>query len=652
MATRIPPEILHTIFKELENHHLSKYILVSKYWCSNILPILWSNPLEKMYWQYHYRIIEVYISCLNKESKQILREHNIIHEATKESFSATYDYTQYLREVEFNGLYEACGNWLHLISDNDLNPSYNNNEEEEEDDDDENHDDGEDFATRLFNKCFHYARFSESRLSDSIKKSKKDNIYDKQLQSRIIFKEVLKLFVENRLIRYKLIIQSGFYSFNHLSVIPEIIPNGSHLDFMRINSNNQHSVLESLSPTFTSIDKLTIKCDDDDDGLASYLINGLPTINFLKIHMTNKDMPKLSNSINEVLIKNKDSLIHLWLKQGDAKNMKPSFWTEDTLIPFISSSPTNSLNRLTEFSLSIDASVNLIHLSTIIQNTCGLLEYLFLKWEIEQDSQNSCLLFQSILENCQKLSGIFITTSIDTIKFIPRFLMECSKLKYLGVDCLRKDNLDLTDWLPKIGMAIRNRNNNDSLTQIELLGFYFKFISSVKSFNEFLDDCSSNNGDKCEKDDLLELYFHNAIDWMNEEKIILLRQYANSDKIQCSLSEIDEIVLYNIENNILTKGRINYYKYCHQKSKLQPQQSRAQPPDSWIRWIHNQIEFGRTPLCTFLFHPTGWAKDVSAPPTLLIPRCGFISRPLAPIRKVKLNTFAIDGEEMLSMEIV
>ncbi|CAG8730573.1 11122_t:CDS:2 [Rhizophagus irregularis] len=507
MATRIPPEILHTIFKELENHHLSKYILVSKYWCSNILPILWSNPLEKMYWQYHYRIIEVYISCLNKESKQILREHNIIHEATKESFSATYDYTQYLREVEFNGLYEACGN------------------------------------------C-------ESRLSDSIKKSKKDNIYDKQLQSRIIFKEVLKLFVENRLIRYKLIIQSGFYSFNHLSVIPEIIPNGSHLDFMRINSNNQHSVLESLT---------------------SYLINGLPTINFLKIHMTNKDMPKLSNSINEVLIKNKDSLIHLWLKQGgncfnldifkqcknlktlritdshlsDAKNMKPSFWTEDTLIPFISSSPTNSLNRLTEFSLSIDASVNLIHLSTIIQNTCGLLEYLFLKWEIEQDSQNSCLLFQSILENCQKLSGIFITTSIDTIKFIPRFLMECSKLKYLGVDCLRKDNLDLTDWLPKIGMAIRNRNNNDSLTQIELLGFYFKFISSVKSFNEFLDDCSSNNGDKCEKDDLLELYFHNAIDWMNEEKIILLRQYANSDKIQCSLSEIDEIVLYNIENNIL-----------------------------------------------------------------------------------------------------
>lgn len=576
MSTRIPPEILHTIFKELENHHLSKYILVCKYWCSNILPILWSNPLEKMYWQYHYQIIEVYISCLNKESKQILREHNIIHEATKEGFSSTHDYTQYLREVEFIGFYEACGNWLHLISDNDSNSSYNNNEEED-DDDDENHDDGEDFATRLFNKCFHYARFSESRLSDSIKKSKKDNIYDKQLQSRIIFKELLKLFVENRLIRYKLIIQSGFYTFNHLSVIPEIIPNGSHLDLMRINSNNQHSVLESLSSTFTSIDKFTIKCDDDDDGLASYLINGLPTINFLKIHMTNKEMPKLSNSINEVLIKNKDSLIHLWLKQGgncfnldifkqcknlktlritdshlsDAKNMKPSFWTEDTLIPFISSSPTNSLNRLTEFSLSIDASVNLIHLSTIIQNSCGLLEYLFLKWEIEQDSQNSCLLFQSILENCQRLSGIFITTSIDTIKFIPRFLMKCSKLKYLGVDCLKKDILDLTDWLPKIGMAIRNRNNNDSLTQIELLGFYFKFISSVKSFNEFLDDCSSNNGDKREKDDLLELYFHNAIDWMNEEKIILLRQYANSDKIQCTLSEIDEIVLYNIESNVL-----------------------------------------------------------------------------------------------------
>ncbi|GES77817.1 hypothetical protein GLOIN_2v137259 [Rhizophagus clarus] len=550
MVTKIPPEILHTIFKELENHHLSKYILVCKYWCSNILPILWSNPLEKMYWQYHYQIIQVYISCLNKESKRILREHNIIHEVTNENFEATYDYTQYLREIEFNGLYEACGNWLYHISYNDSDSLYNN-EDDDEDDGDDDHDDGEDFATRLFNRYFHYARFSESRLSDSTKKSKKD---DTQLQNRIIFKELLKLLVENHLTRYKLIIPSGFYTFNHLSVISEIIPDGSHLDLLRINSNNQHSVLEGLSSTFTSIDQLTIKCDDDDEGLASYLRNGLPTINFLKIHLTNNDMPKLSNSINEVLIKNKDNLIHLWLKQGDAKNMKPSFWTEDVLIPFITSSPTNSLSRLTEFSLSIDASVNLVHLSTIIQNTCGLLEYLFLKWEIEQDSQNSCLLFQSILENCQRLSGIFITTSIDTIKFIPKFLMECSKLKYLGVDCLRKDILDLTDWFPQIGMAIRNRNNNDLLTQIELLGFYFKFVSSVKSFHEFLDGCSAYNGDKSDKkskDDLLELYFHNAIDWMNEEKIVLLRQYANSDKIQCSLSEIDEITLYNIDDNIL-----------------------------------------------------------------------------------------------------
>ncbi|RIA98246.1 hypothetical protein C1645_731796 [Glomus cerebriforme] len=566
MATRIPPEILHTIFKELENQHLSKYLLVCKYWCSNILPILWSNPLEIMYWHYHYRVIQVYISCLSKESKRILREYDIIHEVTDESYKVTYDYTEYLREVEFNGLYEACGNWLYHIND-----SINNINTGEGDD----YDDGEDFATRLFNKCFNYARFGESGLLyNSIRRPKKDILHDKQLQNRIIFKELLKLFVENHSIRFKLIIPNGFYTFNHLSVIPEVIPNGSHLDLMRINSNIHHSILETLSSTFKSIEKLTIKCDDDDEGLASYLSNGLPTINFLKIHLTNKDMPKLSNSINEILIKNKDNLIHLWLKQGgscfnldmfkqcknlktlritdshlsDAKNMKPSFWTEDTLLPFISSSPINSLNRLTEFSLSIDASINLLHLSIIIQNTCGLLEYLFLKWEIEQDPQNSCLLFQSIFDNCQRLCGIFITISIETIKFIPKFLIECPKLKYLGIDCLKKDILDLTDWLPKIGTAIYNRNNNHFLTQIELLGFYFKFISSIKSFNEFLDDCSNNDDDK-RKDDLLELYFHNAIDWMNEENIILLRKYANSDKIQYSLSEIDESWLYSIDSH-------------------------------------------------------------------------------------------------------
>src|SRR3954454_8145309 len=99
MATSIPPEILQTVFKELENQHLSKYLLVCKYWCSNILPILWNNPFELVYWYYHYQVIEVYISCLSKESKRILRDHNIIHEVTKDSCGSMYNYTGYLKEV-------------------------------------------------------------------------------------------------------------------------------------------------------------------------------------------------------------------------------------------------------------------------------------------------------------------------------------------------------------------------------------------------------------------------------------------------------------------------------------------------------------------------------------------------------------------------
>src|ERR1043166_3002461 len=147
MATNVPSEILQTIFKELENQHLSKCLLVCGYWCSNILPILWSNPLEI----YRYQVIEIYISCLSKKSKRILREYNIIHEATKDNCKTTYNYTGYLKEVEFNELYEACWNWLYRIGANNPNPSIIEDVDEDY------------FATRLFNRYFHYAKFGESR---------------------------------------------------------------------------------------------------------------------------------------------------------------------------------------------------------------------------------------------------------------------------------------------------------------------------------------------------------------------------------------------------------------------------------------------------------------------------------------------------------
>ncbi|GET00975.1 hypothetical protein GLOIN_2v137259 [Rhizophagus clarus] len=125
---QLPPEILQNIFKEVGNYtDLFNCLLVNRYWCKNIFPILWENPLEKTFGKtYRNRnlrvidIIEIYISCLSQQSKSIIRQNglekvNILKENNNNNKPLLCNYITYLKGIEFTTLFTAIANWIRKV---------------------------------------------------------------------------------------------------------------------------------------------------------------------------------------------------------------------------------------------------------------------------------------------------------------------------------------------------------------------------------------------------------------------------------------------------------------------------------------------------------------------------------------------------------
>ncbi|CAG8521957.1 6503_t:CDS:1 [Funneliformis caledonium] len=512
---KFPPEILQNIFKQV-SHFTDLYncLLVNRYWCTNVLPTLWENPLEKIFWSRNFKIIEIYISCLSPQSKLILQQNGLervqlLKKGDKDV--PLFNYIMYLRGIDFTILYTATANWIFKII-------------------------IEQRRQQLERKLVE----EDSTIEDI------SNLSNTQL---IIFQELIKMIVKKSSVqRYKLTIPEGLGSYTYLDCLNEIIPERSHLELLKLTTSNYHLFFSKFKNIFCTIDKLIIKCKEDDDNLSDFL-NSLPRIHFLKIRLIDQPMPSLTNALRNLLKANDDKLTYLWIKQGgsipldvfsgcknlvnlritdshlpDARNTTKSFWSLNTLLPF-SNGP--AYNHLVEFSLSIDARINLHQLSKIISKTNGSLQYLCLKWEIEQDPEHSQLLFENILKSCPNLIDIFISISPHTIKYLIDFLENLKHLEILEIDSLVK-NIDLNDWLPNIGSKVTAR--------LSLLGFYCKFICNLDEFYQFLDNIPSIPlfGDQWFSVGL-ELYFHDANAWIGRDKIDLLKIYAKIGKIHSNV---------------------------------------------------------------------------------------------------------------------
>lgn len=521
---QFPPEILQNIFKEVGNYtDLFNCLLVNRYWCTNILPILWENPLEKTFGKtYRNRnlrainIIEIYISCLSQQSKSIIRQNGLENvDILKENNNTLLcNYIIYLKGIEFTTLFTAVANWIRKViieQEQDLQQQQQQNQQQ------------------LVNFLKKYQHVSNTQL--------------------IVYQELIKMIVKKSSVkRYKLTIPEGIGSFSYLDCLNEILPDRSHLELLKLTTNNFHSFFNKFKNLFYIINKLMIKCKDDDENLSNYL-NTLPKIHFLKIRLNDQQMPNLTNALKNLLEFNYEDLTYLWIKQGGTiplnifskcknllnlritdshiPNTTKSFWSLNTLQPF-SNGP--AYTQLVEFSLCIDTKINLYYLSNIILKTNGSIKYLCLKWEIEQDPEHAQLLFEIILSSCPNLIDIFISVSPHTVNYLINFLENFKYLEILEIDSL-VNNLELNIWLPKIAKKLT--------TKLSLLGFYCKFSCNLKEFKTFLDyiptlpydlnDLSSAVG--------LELYFHNANEWLGQDKIDLLREYASIGKFHTNVCD-------------------------------------------------------------------------------------------------------------------
>ncbi|GBB92405.1 hypothetical protein RclHR1_00200038 [Rhizophagus clarus] len=103
----LPPEIMQQILKYVqETSSLHSSLLVNRYWCQNVVPLLWNNPFKQLPKRNSHRLIRTYLLCLNKEEnflldfnlKPYLNVMNLIPRRT------LFEYPFFLNEISFKDL--------------------------------------------------------------------------------------------------------------------------------------------------------------------------------------------------------------------------------------------------------------------------------------------------------------------------------------------------------------------------------------------------------------------------------------------------------------------------------------------------------------------------------------------------------------------
>src|ERR1700722_6069439 len=73
-APYLPTECMLEIFKHVQAQDSGLYpcLLVNRYWCKNIIPLLWSHPFKGLSSENRYKLIHTYLACLDREEYKSL----------------------------------------------------------------------------------------------------------------------------------------------------------------------------------------------------------------------------------------------------------------------------------------------------------------------------------------------------------------------------------------------------------------------------------------------------------------------------------------------------------------------------------------------------------------------------------------------------
>ncbi|CAG8567432.1 11220_t:CDS:2 [Ambispora leptoticha] len=109
----LPPEILRQIVTIFEDDYKTLYscLLVNRYWCCNVVPILWRKMPDNFpriaTSSWAYKFIQAYINCLSTDTRAQLG----LTESDQQKESSVLLYPTYLKVLDFQRLSDAIVSW-------------------------------------------------------------------------------------------------------------------------------------------------------------------------------------------------------------------------------------------------------------------------------------------------------------------------------------------------------------------------------------------------------------------------------------------------------------------------------------------------------------------------------------------------------------
>src|ERR1043166_120452 len=108
-----PVECINEIFKYFENDKTSLHscLLVNRFWCRTIVPILWSRSfsLTRNSTNSSLCLMEVYLSFLNEEERQLRNYHPELYPTPKQTL---FNYPSFLKEFYYETIFFLVKFWV------------------------------------------------------------------------------------------------------------------------------------------------------------------------------------------------------------------------------------------------------------------------------------------------------------------------------------------------------------------------------------------------------------------------------------------------------------------------------------------------------------------------------------------------------------
>ncbi|CAI2191632.1 8914_t:CDS:1 [Funneliformis geosporum] len=115
---RLPTECMQEIFKNIkaQGSRLYPCLLVNRYWCKNVVHLLWSHPfVEDLLPVNRCKLIHTYLACLDRQENlglnSLLRHYNIEIPETRQPI---FNYAMWLEEFSYKQLEMAVHSTIHI----------------------------------------------------------------------------------------------------------------------------------------------------------------------------------------------------------------------------------------------------------------------------------------------------------------------------------------------------------------------------------------------------------------------------------------------------------------------------------------------------------------------------------------------------------